>query len=52
MDYKVKLHIQEIENLLIQKGKEILMFYTCYPVKDMEKTPYRYVVYEKRFKIY
>ena len=38
----------ETDKLPIQKGKEILMLYTCYPVKDMEKTPYRYVVYAKK----
>ena len=38
----------ETDKLPIQKGEEILMLYTCYPVKDMEKTPYRYVVYAKK----
>ena len=38
----------EKDKLPIQKGEEILMLYTCYPVKDMEKTPYRYVVYAKK----
>ena len=37
----------ETDKLPIQKGEEILMLYTCYPVKNMEKTPYRYVVYAK-----
>lgn len=30
-------HIQETENLQIQKGEEILMLYTCYSVKNMKK---------------
>ena len=38
----------ETDKLPIQKSEEILMLYTCYPVKDMEKTPYRYVVYAKK----
>ena len=38
----------ETDKLPIQKGEEILMLYTCYPVKDMEKTPYRYVVYAEK----
>ncbi len=38
----------ETDKLPIQKGEEILMLYTRYPVKDMEKTPYRYVVYAKK----
>lgn len=38
----------ETDKLPIQKDEEILMLYTCYPVKDMEKTPYRYVVYAKK----
>ena len=38
----------ETDKSPIQKCEEILMLYTCYPVKDMEKTPYRYVVYAKK----
>lgn len=38
----------ETDKLPIQKEKEILMLYTCYPIKDTEKTPYRYVIYAKK----
>lgn len=38
----------ETDKLPIQKEKEILMLYTCYSIKDTEKTPYRYVIYAKK----
>ena len=35
----------ELEELPIQKEKEILMLYTCYPFKNIGYTTQRYVVY-------
>ena len=37
----------ETSEVPIQRDKEILMIYTCYPVTTVVYTPYRYVVYAK-----
>ena len=38
----------EIDKLPIQKDKEILMIYTCYPFNNIGYTTQRYVVYAER----
>ena len=35
----------EVEKIPIQKEKEILMIYTCYPFRNIGYTTQRYVVY-------
>lgn len=35
----------DLDEVPIQREKEILMIYTCYPVTTVVYTPYRYVVY-------
>lgn len=50
-EYKYKIYDMqliketELEKLPIQKGKEILMVYTCYPFNNIGYTTQRYVVY-------
>ena len=43
-DYKI-VHETAIEELPIQKEKEILMVFTCYPLKNYGHAYERYVVY-------
>lgn len=44
--YDMKLiNEEEVENLPIQKEKEILMVYTCYPFNNIGYATQRYVVY-------
>ena len=38
----------EREKAPIQKDKEILMIYTCFPLKSTEYTQYRYIIYAER----
>lgn len=38
----------ELEKLPIQKDKEVLMIYTCYPFNNIGYTTQRYVVYAER----
>lgn len=40
----------DLHELPIQKGKEILMVYTCYPFNNIGYTTQRYVVYAERTK--
>lgn len=38
----------EIDKLPIQKDKEVLMIYTCYPFNNIGYTTQRYVIYAER----
>ena len=43
-EYKI-IHETDLEELPIQKEKEVLMVYTCYPLNNIGYAYQRYVVY-------
>ena len=53
-DFKYKIYDMqlinetEIDKLPIQKDKEVLMIYTCYPFNNIGYTTQRYVIYAER----